>query len=104
VENILLGTNCLAEEFETYTALFKEFHDVFAWSYEELSRIDPSIILHEILTYPRVKTVRKKLLLVHPKKIAAIKEEVEKLLKSSFSYPIPLTQWVSNIDSFTKKQ
>jgi hypothetical protein len=33
-ENIQLGENCSAEEVETYTTLFKEFHDIFAWSYK----------------------------------------------------------------------
>jgi hypothetical protein len=37
-------------------------------------------------------------------KAAAIKGEVEKLLKAGFIYPIPLTDWVSNIVPVTKKQ
>jgi hypothetical protein len=41
--------------------------------------IDPLIIMHEIKNYIGIKAVRKKLGLVHPKKIVAIKEEVEKL-------------------------
>jgi hypothetical protein len=104
VENIHLGANCSAEEVENYTALFKEFHDIFTWIYKEIPGIDPSIIVHEIKTYPGVKPVRQKLHLVHPKKTTAIKAEVEKLLKSGFIYPIPLTEWVSNIVSVAKKQ
>jgi hypothetical protein len=50
------------------------------------------------------KLVRKKLRSVHPKKIAAIKAEVEKLLKSGFIYPVPLIEWVSNIVPVAKKQ
>jgi hypothetical protein len=34
-----------------YTELFKELCDVFAWSYEEMSGIDPRIVEHEIKTY-----------------------------------------------------
>jgi hypothetical protein len=60
--------------------------------------------VHEIKTYPSVKPIRQKLRPVHPKKTMAIKEEVEKLLKSSFIYPIPLIEWVSNIVQVTKKQ
>jgi hypothetical protein len=47
--------------------------------------------VHEIKTYPGVKPVRQKLRLIHPKKTATIKEEVEKLLKSGFIYHVPLT-------------
>jgi hypothetical protein len=66
--------------------------------------INPSIVVHEIKTYPGVKLVRQKLRPVHPKKITAIKVEVEKLLKSGFIYPVPLTEWVSNLVLVAKKQ
>ena len=48
VENIHIGTNFSPEDIAIYTALFKEFHDVFAWSYEEMLGIDPSIVEHKI--------------------------------------------------------
>ena len=48
MENIYIGANCFAEEIVVYTALFKEFCDVFAWAYEEMQGIDPSIVEHEI--------------------------------------------------------
>ena len=68
-----------------------------------MSGIDLSIVVHEIKTYPMVKPVQQKLRQVHPRKVAAIKVEVEKLLKEGFIYPIPLTEWVSNIFPVTKK-
>jgi hypothetical protein len=58
--------------------------------------IDPRIIEHEIMTYPNANLVQQKLHLVNPWKEATIKDEVEKLLKDGFIYPIQLTQWVSN--------
>jgi hypothetical protein len=79
-------------------------HDVFAWSYEEIPGIDPSIVVHEIKTYPESQTCPTKICPVHPRKTVAIKEEVEKLLKVGFIYPVPLTEWVSNIVLVTKKQ
>jgi hypothetical protein len=103
MENINLGANCTPEEVVSYTALFKEFHDVFAWSYEEMPGIDPSIVVHEIKTYPGVKPVQQKLRPVNPKKLPAIKAEIEKLLKSGFIYPVPLTEWVSNLVPVAKK-
>jgi hypothetical protein len=103
VENINLGANYTPKEVVSYTAMFKEFHDVFAWSYEEILGIDPSIVVHEIKTYPGEKPIRQKLCSVHPKKIVAIKVEVEKLLKSGFIYPVPLTEWVSNLVPVAKK-
>ena len=58
--------------------------------------IDPCIVEHEIKTYPNAKPVRQHLRVVNPRKALAIKAEIEKLLKSNFIYPIPLTEWVSN--------
>jgi hypothetical protein len=66
--------------------------------------IDPSIIVQKIKTYPDAKPVRQNLRHVHPKKFAAIKEEVEKLMKYGFIYLVPLTEWVSNLVPVAKKQ
>jgi hypothetical protein len=59
------------EEIQIYTDLFKEFRDVFSWSYEEMPGIDPKIVEHEITTYPDAKPVRQKLRPVNPKKASS---------------------------------
>lgn len=41
---------------------------------------------------------------MHSRKAATIKAEVEKFLKEGFIYPVPLTDWVSNIVPINKKQ
>jgi hypothetical protein len=89
VQNVFVGADCSPEEIQIYTDLFKEFRDVFAWYYEEMSGIDPKIVEHEITTYLDAKPVRQKLCPVNPKKATAIKVEFEKLLKVRFylSYP-----------------
>jgi hypothetical protein len=69
-----------------------------------MSGIDPDIIVHEIKTYLDAKPVRQRLRPVHPRKAAAIKLEVEKLLKADFIYPVALTDWVSNLVLVNKKQ
>ena len=104
IEHVHVGRNCSIEETEAYRELFKEFRDNFSWTYEEMPGIDPSIVVHEIKTYPTAKPIRKKLCQVHPRKTATIKVEVEKLLKAGFIYPIPLTKWVSNIVPMNKKK
>lgn len=60
--------------------------------------------MHEIPTYPHAKPICQRLHPGHPRKAAAIKGEVEKLMKDRFIYPIPLVNWVSNIIPVTKKQ
>jgi hypothetical protein len=96
MENVFVRADCSLEEIQIYTDIFKEFRDVFAWSYEEMLGIDPKRVEHEITTYPDAKPVRQKLRSVNPKKAATINIEVGKLLKAGFIYPIHLTQWLSN--------
>jgi hypothetical protein len=103
VENVHIGASCSQDKIVTYTSLFKEFHDIFFWSYEEIPGIDPTIVVHEIKTYPGTKPIRQCLLPVHPCKVAAIKLEVEKLLKAGFIYPMALIEWVSNPVLIDKK-
>lgn len=100
----MIGANCTHEEITLYKARFTKLCDIFAWSYEEMPGIDPRIIVHEIKTYTRPKPVRQKLRQIQPKKATIIKEEVEKLLRVGFIYPVPLTEWVSNIVPITRKQ
>ena len=47
-KNVHIDTNFSLDEIVIYTALFKEFCDIFSWSYEEMLGIDPSIVEHEI--------------------------------------------------------
>ena len=104
MENIHIGANCSPKEIAIYTALFKEFYDVFSWSYEEIPSIEPSIVEHEIRTYRNSKTTQKRLRPFNPLKATAVKVEVEKLLKVGFIYPRSLTKWVSNLVSVDKKK
>jgi hypothetical protein len=104
IENVHIGASCSPDEVVTYTSLFKEFRDIFAWSYEEMPGIDPEIVIHEIKTYPNVKPVRQRLRPIYPRKAAAINLEVEKLLKADFIYSVALIDWVSNLVPIDKKQ
>ena len=66
--------------------------------------IDPSIVEHEIHTYPDAKLVRQNIRPVNSWNVATVKDEVEKLLKVGFIYPISLTKCVSNHVLVDRKQ
>jgi hypothetical protein len=66
--------------------------------------IDPCIVKHEIRNYPDDKPFRQRLRAINPQKAPTIKAEVEKLLNLGFIYPVPLTEWVSNLVPMNKKQ
>ena len=57
VENVYIGVDCSLDEIKEYTELFKEFHDIFAWSYEASLGIEPRIVEHEIKNYLDAKMV-----------------------------------------------
>jgi len=57
IENVFIRLKLSPEEIQIYTDRFKEFRDVFSWSYEEITGIDPSIVQHEIKTYVNAKPI-----------------------------------------------
>jgi flagellar motor switch protein FliM len=66
MENVFVGADFSPKEIQIYTDLFKEFCDIFSWSYKEIPGIDPRIVEHEITTYPNAKSVQQKLRPVNP--------------------------------------
>ena len=70
----------------------------------EMLGINSWIIKHEIKTCNGSKSVYYKLQLINPKKATSIKEEVEKLLCTSFICLVPFTEWDYNPILIAKKQ
>ena len=65
-------------------SLFTEHKDVFAWSHEDMPRIDPSIIAHRLNIDPVHKTVIQKRRRFNPECYTVTSEEVKKLLAAKF--------------------
>jgi hypothetical protein len=49
MENVFVGADCSPKEIQIYTDIFKEFRDVFSWSYEEIPGIDLNMKSQRIL-------------------------------------------------------
>jgi hypothetical protein len=49
---INLGLGCSEQENVAFIKLFKEFKDVFSWTYDDLKTFDPNIIQHIIPMKP----------------------------------------------------
>lgn len=81
---IKLGANLSPEEQTTLVALLMEFADVFAWTYVDMPRLDPSIVVHHLVVCADAKRVKKKLRKMHPKIALLVKEELQKLLDVGF--------------------
>jgi hypothetical protein len=49
---INLGTGCFDQKKSAFIKLFKEFKDIFAWTYDDLKTFEPNIIQHIIPMKP----------------------------------------------------
>jgi hypothetical protein len=104
IEEITIGAACSLEEIIAYKSLFQEYRDIFAKSYTEMPGLDPSIVEHQINTWPDIAPVHQKQCPLHPSKYVAIKAKIDKLRTAGFIYPIAYTSWVSNPILVNKKQ
>ena len=83
--------------------LLREYADIFAWSYEDMSGLDPQIVEHRIPTKPECPPVRQKLRRTRPDMALKIKGEVQKQIDAGFLMTVEYPEWVSNIVPVPKK-
>ena len=76
-EMIQVGNTLTTSKKDALVALLIEFKEVFAWSYEDMPRIDTNIVQHYIPTDPTMKPVKQKLRRMKLDWTLKIKEEVE---------------------------
>ena len=75
----------LSEEHKRkFIALLKEYNDVFAWSYQEMLGLSPSLVTHKLKVDPNAKSVKQPPRKYHLDIEEKIKAEVSKLLEASF--------------------
>jgi ribonuclease HI len=100
---VKIGTRCAVEQKEALIALLREFHEIFAWSYQDMPGLDTDIVVHKIPLKPECKPVKQALRRMKPEVILKIKEEVEKQLKAGFLSTVTYSDWVANIVPVPKK-
>jgi hypothetical protein len=100
---VKIGTHCTTEQKEALIALLREFHEIFAWSYQDMPGLDTDIVVHKIPLEPKCKPVKQALGRMKLEVILKIKEEVEKQLKAGFLSTVTYSDWVANIVPVSKK-
>jgi hypothetical protein len=85
------------EEKKAYLRLFKEYQDVFAWSYQDLKTYDTRIIQHTIPLRPEVKPFQQKLRKFHPSLEPLMQKELKKLLDEKIIFQVRHSAWVANL-------
>jgi hypothetical protein len=102
-QNINLGKGCSEQEKYAFIKLFKEFKDMFSWTYDDLNFFYPNIIQNVIPMKPQTQPFQQKLRKMHPKLEPMVKKEMNKLLTTNILFPVWHTQWVSNLVQVRKK-
>ena len=81
---ISISMSLSTEERKCLIDLLHEYKDVFAWDYDEMSRIDPGLVAHSLNVEPGTKPVVQPMRTFHTEVEAQITQEVKKLLAAGF--------------------
>jgi hypothetical protein len=103
VEEITIGVHAPLKNSLLTKLSFRNTRIFFPGHIWRCLSLDPSIVEHRIDTWPDVTPVRQKQHPLHPSKVVAIKDEIDKLRIVGFIYPIVYTSWVSNPIPVNKK-
>jgi hypothetical protein len=85
-KNINLDKTIYKEEMKAYIKLFKQYQDVFAWSYQDIKTYDTSIIQHTIPLKHEMKLFQKNLRKYHPSLEPLMCQELKKLLDDNIIF------------------
>ena len=86
-----------------YLEFFKEFTDVFAWSYEDLKSYDTEIIQHKIPLKEKQKPYKQKLHRINTVQLPLVEKEIKKIYDAGKIVPLKYLEWVSNLVLVRKK-
>ncbi len=92
-----IGANLPLQTRESIVHFLKNNKDVFAWSHEDMSGIDPSIISHKLNVNPCLRPIKQKRRIFAPERNNAIMEEVDKLLTANFIREVFYLDWLANV-------
>ncbi|XP_070048473.1 uncharacterized protein [Nicotiana tomentosiformis] len=84
-------------EKEEYIRFLKEYEDIFAWSYDDMTGLSTSIVAHKLTTNPTCPPVKQKIRKFKPDMSLKIKEEVTKQIKAKVLRVVEYPTWLANI-------
>ena len=96
-KNVLISANLVADEEHDIVKVLRNYSDSFAWSYEDMPRLDPSLVEHRLVLKPDAKPIKQRLRRIHPRMALKVKEEVDKLHNAKFIRVVLYPHWVANI-------
>ena len=94
----------MTQERKQLVALLQKYRDVFAWTYDEMSGLDPGLVVHSLNVDPGIRPVVQLTRVFHIEVEAQIVQKVKKLLTAGFIKSIQHPKWLSNIVPVKKKK
>ena len=78
MKEVKIGSQLCPEVKKGLIDLLREYSNVFAWSYQDMSSLDSVIVVHRLPLKLECPPVKQKLRRTHPDMAVKIKEEVQK--------------------------
>ena len=92
-----VGTDLEEKTKKDLVQFLKKNIDVFAWSHEDMSGIDPGVITYRLNVSPSFKSIRQKKRVFALERDSAIKDEVHKLMAAKFIREVYYPDWLANV-------
>ena len=102
-KEIRIGSFLSSDERSRLIDLLKSYLDVFAWSYEDMPGLDPTIVQHHLPILPHARPVKQKFRRLYPRWSLQVKEEIRKPLSVGFLSVVDYPKWLDNVVFVPKK-
>jgi len=102
-KEVKIGTGMTAPIREELMALLKNYQDIFACSYQDMSGLSSDIVQHRLPLNPECSSIKQKLRRMKPETSLKIKEEVKKQFDAGLLAVAQYPEWVANIVPVPKK-
>ncbi|CAL8991494.1 unnamed protein product [Prunus brigantina] len=93
---VRIGTSLGPSLRSEFISFLRANSEVFAWSYDDMPGISPSVISHKLSISPSFKPVRQKRRSYDTERYEAMKAEVDKLLVIGFIREVTYPTWLAN--------
>ncbi|XP_070010861.1 uncharacterized protein [Nicotiana sylvestris] len=103
VKETRISAHLSPSEKKEYIEFLKEYEDIFALSYDDMTGLSTSIVAHKLPTDPTCPPVKQKLKKFKPDMSLKIKEEVTKQFKARVLMVVKYPTWLANIVPVPKK-
>lgn len=91
-----ISASLTPQEKQEYIEFLRRNITIFAWSYQDMPGLEPSLVEHRLILKEGVKPVKQKLRKLPPDIQQKVKDEVTKLSQAGFIRTVDYSDWISN--------